>query len=290
MAYPKRFLEGKTAIITGASTGIGAAVARILADAGVNLVIAARTAERLEAVRDELIEQTGVRVISVPTDVGIASDNDRLIAATLAEFGGFEILVNNAGIDAYRPFHELPDEEIHHTFAVNLVGATLLTRRAIPHLLRNPWSHVVNMASTAGKFAPPYGAVYAASKAGLVSLTQSLRLEYRSGGLRASAICPGFTESGGIYDRLKGDVGRGTPWVIGSTTADAVARATLKAILHDTPEVIVNTPPVRPFLTAAVAFPRLGEWLFRKFASSFFRRIGRARRQGEPLRRRQRAA
>lgn len=290
MSLPKRFLNQKVAIVTGASAGIGARVARVLADAGVNLVLAARSVDRLNAVRDELIARTRVRVMTIPTDVSVPSSLQALVDGTLAEFGRIDILINNAGVDAFRHFHELDVEEIHRTIDVNLTGAILLSRLVIPHMRQQGWGHVVNIASTAGKYGPPHGAVYAATKAGLIALTQSLRLEYRETGVRASVICPGFTDDGGIYEEIKTDIGRGAPRAIGGTTLDAVARATLRAIRKDQPEVIVNTPPLRPFFVLAAMFPRMGEWLLRRVAGHFFRRIARARRSSETESRQNRAA
>jgi short-subunit dehydrogenase len=279
MSLPRNFLEGKTAIVTGASSGIGKHVARALADSGMNLAIAARRVDRLEAVRTELIEQTGVRVIAIPTDVADLAALQRLVSRTLDEFGQIDVLVNNAGVDAYRHLHELAPETVKSVVDVNLTAAIQLTQLVLPAMFEQGWGHIINMASTAGKHSPPYGAVYGATKAGLVALTQSLRVEYRSRGISASAICPGFTEEGGIYEQLKTDLGRGAPRAIGSTTVEKVARATVRAIRHDQPEPIVNNPPMRPFLVLTAMFPRFGEWLLRKFAGHYFRRIGRVRRE-----------
>jgi short-subunit dehydrogenase len=281
MSLPKKFLNQKVAVVTGASSGIGARVARALADTGVNLVLAARSADRLEQVRRELVEQTRVKAIAIPTDVSVPGTLQGLVDGAVAEFGGIDILVNNAGVDAFRNFHELEIDEIRSTVDVNLTGAMLLARLALPHMLQRGWGHIVNMASTAGKYGPPYGAAYGATKAGLIAFTQSLRIEYRNRGIGASAICPGFTDDGGIYEAIKADIGRGTPRVIGSTTVDAVARATIRAIRRDQPEVIVNHPPVRPFLVLTAMYPKLGEWLLRRFAGGFFRRIARARHAEE---------
>ncbi|MCA9052228.1 MAG: SDR family oxidoreductase [Planctomycetaceae bacterium] len=277
MSLPKCFLEQKIAIVTGASSGIGRAVARSLANAGVNVVLAARREETLLQVRDELIEQTGVKALAVPTDVSRLSELDRLVEEAIAEFGQIDILVNNAGVECFAHLHELPPEQIAQTVQVNLTGAIQLTNLVIPHMLPQRWGHVVNMSSTAGQYGPPYGAVYAATKAGLIAFTQSLRVEYRASGVRASAICPGFARDGGIYETIRAAVGKETPRLIGGTTADAVARATVRAIRKDQPEVIVNHPPVRPFVAAAKAFPRLGEYLVRKFALRYFRTIVRHR-------------
>lgn len=273
MSLPKCFLEGKVAIVTGASAGIGRCIARRLALAGVNAVLAARRSEPLAMARDELIEQTGVKVLAVPCDVGRLADLQRLVQCTLEAFGRLDIVVNNAGVETFAPFHALTPEQLQSAVQTNLTGALQLTRLAVPVMQSQGWGHVINLSSTAGKYGPPYAAAYAATKAGLIAFTQSLRVEYRSTGIHATAICPGFTLDGGIYERLRAALGRDTPRLIGGTDADRVARAVLRAIRKDQPEVIVNSPPQRPFFALYAAFPRLGEYLFRKFAARYFRRI-----------------
>ena len=123
--------------------------------------------------------------------------------------------------------------------------------------------HIVNMASTAGKYGPAFGGAYGASKAGLIAFTQSLRGELYKSGVSASAICPGFATEGGIYEVIKQRTGRGTPWYLGSTSADAVARAVVKSIRGDRPELIVNFPALRPVFVLCQAVPRIGEWIVR---------------------------
>ena len=277
MSLPKCFLEGKVAIVTGASAGIGAHLAVALANAGVNLVLAARSRNGLETLQKQIVEQTGVKVLVVQTDVASMADQARLVDETLREFGRIDILVNNAGREAFRSLHALSIDEIARTIQVNLTGALQLTRLVIPHMLPSGWGHIVNMSSTAGKFGPPHAGVYAATKAGLIAFTQSLRTEYRRQGIRATAVCPGFTDAGGIYDRIRADLGHDPPRFIGQTTADRVARATIRAIRKDQPEVIVNSPPLRPFFTLAACLPSLGEWLVRKFAGRYFRRLAELR-------------
>jgi short-subunit dehydrogenase len=273
MSLPKCFLEDKVAIVTGASAGIGRRVALRLALAGVNVVLAARRTIELEAARREIVELTGVRAIAVPTDVADLSELERLASAAVDEFGRIDILVNNAGVETFRHLHEISPHEITRAVQVNLTGAIVLSRWVVPHMQRQGWGHIVNMASTAGKYAPPFAAPYAATKAGLIALSQSLRAEYRPWGIRATAVCPGFARDGGIYERIREALGSDTPRVIGGTTADAVARAVLRAIRKDQPEVIVNWPPHRLFFAVSALAPRLGEYLFRKFAARYFRRI-----------------
>ena len=268
-----RDLKGRNAIVTGASAGLGVHVARALAHEGMNLVLAARTVEALEGVALEL-RGLGVKAIAVPTDVSDESQLQRLVERAMAEFGSIDVLVNNAGIEAFRSFHELDPTDIRRTIDVNLTATLLLTRYILPHMVQAGRGHIVNMASTAGKYGPAYGAAYGATKAGMIAFTQSLRGEYHGTGISASAICPGFTRDGGIYEVIKQRIGRGTPWWLGSTTAEAVARAVMKAIKRDQPDLIVNFPGLRPVFTICQAFPRIGEWIVRQTTTRFLKRAG----------------
>jgi short-subunit dehydrogenase len=270
-------LRGATAVVTGASAGIGLAVARRLARKGANLVIAARRPEKLEDTAASL-RGLGVKVLAVPTDVGRRDDLDRLVEAALRELQTIDVLVNNAGIEAFCHFADLPAERIEETIRVNLTSAVMLTRLVVPHMLAAGRGHVVNMSSTAGKLGPPFGAVYATTKAGLIAFTQSLRSEYRNRGVSASVICPGFADEGGIYDRMKAESGRHSPPLVGSTTADRVARAVIKAVEKDHPEIIVNSPPVRPIAVLMQMFPSLGASVVRAASVRFLKRVADSHR------------
>ena len=127
-------IRGSTALITGASAGIGLAVARRLAAAGANLVIAARHPERLEEAAAGL-RATGVKVLAVPTDVGQGNDLVRLVESAISERGTIDILVNNAGIESFSHYEELAPKRIEETIRVNLTSALLLTRLVVPHML-----------------------------------------------------------------------------------------------------------------------------------------------------------
>ena len=224
MSNPRIELRGSTALVTGASAGIGLAVARRLARAGANLVLAARRPEPLESAAASL-RASGVKAIAVPTDVARLDALEALVDRAIREFGTIDVLVNNAGVEAFCPYEELSLDRIADTIAINLTSALLLTRLVIPHMLKAGRGHVVNMASTAGKFGPAFGATYGTTKAGLINFTQALRAEYRGRGISASAICPGFTEQGGIYDRMREQSGRRSPFFVGSTTVERVAEA-----------------------------------------------------------------
>jgi short-subunit dehydrogenase len=265
MPHRRRFvLRGCTALVTGASAGIGLAVACRLASAGANLVIAARQMDKLETSAG-LLRAAGVKVLAVPTDVGKRDDLERLVDSALREFGTIDVLVNNAGVEAFCHYEDLTLERIEETLRVNLTSALWLTRLVVPH--------VVNMSSTAGKFGPAFGGLYGATKAGLITFTQAFRAEYRGRGISASVICPGFTEEGGIYDRMKAHSGRRSPALVGSTTADRVSRAVVRAIEKDVPEIIVNWPPMRPLTVFAQMFPSLGAMLVRAATVRFLKRV-----------------
>jgi len=265
-------LRGSTVLVTGGSAGIGLAVARRLARAGANLVLAARRREPLESAAASL-RASGVKAIAVPTDVARLEALEALVDRAICEFGKIDVLVNNAGVEAFCPYEELPLDRIADTIAINLTSALLLTRLVIPHMLTARRGHVVNMASTAGKFGPAFGAAYGTTKAGLINFTQALRAEYHGHGVSASAICPGFTEQGGIYDRMREQSGRRSPLFVGSTTVDRVAEAVVRAIERDKAELIVNWPPQRPLSAFVALFPTLGGALVRLASVRFLRRV-----------------
>jgi short-subunit dehydrogenase len=269
-------LSGRNVLITGGSAGIGLAVARSLARAGMHVALAARSREPLERAAAEL-RAMGVTVIAIPTDVTDVRQLPSLVDDVLCELGGIDVLVNNAGIETYRDFHQLELADIEQTIQLNLTAALQLTRLVIPHMLKMRRGHVVNMSSTAGKHGPPFGAAYGASKAGLIAFTQTLRTEYHGSGVSSSAICPGFAHDGGMYERMKSDTGTTTPWYLGATTAEAVGHAVVKAIQRDLAEVIVNTPPLRPAFVLAQIAPKLGSWLVRLATRHFLKKVVRTR-------------
>jgi short-subunit dehydrogenase len=279
MAKSQRIqLRGSTALVTGASAGIGLAIAQRLAQSGANLVLAARRPGPLEEAAASL-RPLRIKAIVVPTDVSQLAALEALVARAMGELGKIDVLVNNAGIEAFSHYDALPPEQIAETVATNLTSALLLTRLVVPHMLKAGRGHIVNVASTAGKYGIPFGAAYGTTKAGLINFTQALRAEYRGRGVSASVICPGFTEQGGIYDRMREQSGRGSPFLIGTTTTDRVAAAVVRAIERDKAELIVNWPPMRPIMSFAAAFPTLGGTLIRLASFRFLKRVAQANRE-----------
>ncbi|MCA9034885.1 MAG: SDR family oxidoreductase [Planctomycetaceae bacterium] len=261
----------RVAIVTGASAGIGRVIGQRLASQNFTVVLAARSEEKLRSLRSEL-QSKGQHCEYVVTDVSDPNDLERLVTRTLEQFGRIDVLVNNAGIDCFSEFAKVSTEQILETIEINLTGTILLTRLVLPHMQQRQSGSIINMASTAGKHGPAYGAVYAATKAGLVGFTQGLRGELKSTGVNVTAICPGFTRDGGIYDRIVAATSKRTSPLMGSTTADKVADAVLNAIKNGQPEIIVNWPPMRPIFALREMFPRLGEYLILAASRRFLRR------------------
>jgi NADP-dependent 3-hydroxy acid dehydrogenase YdfG len=174
-------LEGRTALITGASRGIGAAIATRLHEAGVHLGLASRSGDDL-GIAD---------AVARPCDVRDAASLRAMAAATAERFGGIDILVVNAGVGAYGPILETPDEHIEEMIEVNVKGAIHAVRAALPHLIRSDAADLVMVASEAGRRGLPNEAVYCASKFAQVGLTAALDHELREQGVRCTNVCPG---------------------------------------------------------------------------------------------------
>lgn len=258
-----RELKGKTAVVTGASRGLGPFIARALGDRGMNLVLAARSREGLESLAAEL-RSRGVRAAVVPCDVADAAARDALVREAEAAFGGVHVLVNNAGIESTFAYHRLPPGEIERVIEVNLIAPMLLTHQVLPGMLARREGHIVNIASLAGKQGPPYNEPYAASKAGLIGFTQSLRAEYRGAGVSASVVCPGFVREAGMFADARSRVPREPSRLLGTTTPHAVASAVVRCIERDLPEALVNPGPTRLLMAILALAPSFGEWFARR--------------------------
>jgi NADP-dependent 3-hydroxy acid dehydrogenase YdfG len=174
-------LEGKVALVTGASRGIGAAVARSLAAEGVRLALASRSGDDLGL--DEAVAR--------PCDVRRPDDLEALAAEAVERFGGIDILVANAGVGAYGPFLDLPADQLEEMIDVNVKGTLYAVRATLPHLLKSDAADIVTLASEAGRRGLPLEAVYCASKFAQVGFTRALDHELREHGVRCSNVCPG---------------------------------------------------------------------------------------------------
>jgi len=192
---PERFdglfrLDGRTAIVTGGSRGIGRAIAETFALAGARVVIASRKAEAC-AETAEAIRAAGGDALAVPTHEGELDQLERLVATTASHYGGVDILVNNAANALALPFGQVTPEAWEKSLGTNLRGPVFLTQYALPHLIASPHAAVVNVASAGAFLFSAFIHMYAAAKAGLLSYTRSLAAELAPHGIRVNAIAPG---------------------------------------------------------------------------------------------------
>jgi short-subunit dehydrogenase len=269
-------LRGRTALVTGATGGIGGQIARRLAGEGMNLALSGRREEVLAKLVAELGEQ-GIKVQAVPADLADLGQVDPLIERSEAAVGEIDLLVNNAGSEITSAFTEISREELTSMVDLNLTAPMLLAHRVVPGMLARGRGHVVFISSLAGKIGPAYSEPYGATKAGLIGLTQSLRAEYRGGPVGFSAVCPGFTAGEGMYQRMT-EEGVKSNRILGETTLEKVADAVVDAVRRDRPEVIESGSPVRPLLALGQIFPRLSEYLLERFGATAMFRAAAERR------------
>jgi NAD(P)-dependent dehydrogenase (short-subunit alcohol dehydrogenase family) len=206
----ERKLEGRAALITGASRGIGRAIARGYAREGAAVAVTARSVADLESVVEE-IRQGGGRAVAIPADLGDVAVPARVMQQVLESFGTIDILVNNAGIGSSsspRPVVDFDDAFWNKTLALNLTAPYLLTKAVLPVLLAKKWGRIINIASINGKLPAIHGAAYTASKHGLLGLTRTLALEVAREGITVNAICPGPVHTEMNDRRLEYDAGR----------------------------------------------------------------------------------
>lgn len=270
-------LRGRTALVTGASGGIGRRIAHRLAREGANVVVSGRREEALAEAVGEL-NRLGVEAEAVAADLGDLSQVDPLIERSEAALGPIDVLVNNAGIETVGAFTTYSREQLTSAVDINLTAPLLLTHRVVPGMLERGRGHVVFVSSLAGKVGPAYAEPYGATKAGLIGLNQSLRAEYRHAPIGFSVVCPGFVAGGGMYQRWADTGIRSNP-LLGAAPIDKVAERVVDAIRDDRPETIVDSgAPIRPLLALAQISPRLSEWLVERIGGTeIFRRVAASR-------------
>lgn len=183
-------LEGKVALITGASRGIGLAIAHNLAAMGAKLGLCARDAGRLIAVAAGF-ERNGTPVLAVPADVSRPEDVLSLVQKIEQGLGNIEVLINNAGVGYFGPAHEASEANWDAVLDTNLKGVFLVSRAVAPGMIARRGGHIVNISSLAGKNSFAGGGIYCASKWGLMGLTACMAEDLRASGVRVSVVCPG---------------------------------------------------------------------------------------------------
>lgn len=231
------YFTGKVVLITGASRGIGRALAHAFAARGARLVLAARNQDQLNTVADECRSiNPHIEILIVPTDVTDEAQRENLVRAAIERFGQIDILVNNAGIRQGGALLEQSREAIRLHIEANLMSAVWLTYQVLPHMISRGQGYIVNIASAAGRHTEPYFIAYGVSKHGLIGFGEGLRREMAAKGIRALTVNPGFTgtemtsQIGPVYRRMG----------FAMIPPERIARRTLEGILLRKPEVNIG--------------------------------------------------
>jgi short-subunit dehydrogenase len=251
-------------IITGASSGIGAAAARRFARDGLCLTLAARRVDRLQGIAGD-VEKLGGEALSVQTDVTDRADINRMVQSTLDRWGRVDVLLNNAGLSFDEPLADLEPDKIRAEVQVNLIAVIECAQAVLPVMLRQKSGHIINVASIEGLIATPGSSVYCATKFGVFGFSDALRRQLRGTGIHVSAFCPGYTPSE-LTPRLKAIV-EGRPDAIhhpGLMPTEYVADQIARLARH--PRRLVILPRSWSVLVlVAFLFPGVADKLVSKF-------------------------
>ena len=248
-------LKGAVAVVTGASSGIGEAVAVGLAQRGAKVVLAARRKDRLDELADR-IERAGGTALAIRCDVTDREQLASLPTVVKEAFGPCDVLVNNAGVPGGGTFANLSYQQIEDIVEVNVLGVMYGTRAFLPGMLKRHHGHIVNVASLAGRFATPGAAVYGASKHAVVAFSESLFYEVEDQGVLVTAVNPGFVKTEGFPL-----VGMDPRMIL---TMDKVAGAVVRVVRDDIAPELSVPRYVSPLQAFRVLTPPLYRWGMRK--------------------------
>ena len=187
-------LSGKVAIVTGAASGIGRAIAEALASSGAAVCVSDVNEGGAQEVVAQM-ERRGARGLACRTDVRDRAQVQATVGQTVRAFGRLDILVNNAGLQFIAPVQEFPEEQWDRLVGVMLTGTFLCTKHSLPHMVANRWGRVVSMSSIHGLVASPFKSAYVSAKHGIIGFTRTLALEVAEHGITANAICPGWVRT-----------------------------------------------------------------------------------------------
>lgn len=256
--------QDRVVILTGATEGIGLATARVLAQAGCRLVLAARNGDKLNALAGEL-KAGNRRAIAVPTDMGDTTQAAALVQVTVETFGRLDVVINNAAIGVRDEVANLDEAEARRVMDVNYFGPVALIQAAIPHLKANPdGGLIINISSIVGRRAMPGIAGYCASKAALEKMAESLRVELKRDNIRVSTVYPGVTATRFNDNSLGNDpLGRGRR---SGVPPQRVAQTILDTLRHERRDLFITLFD-RTFVTASALWPWLMDRLLTRYKS-----------------------
>jgi short-subunit dehydrogenase len=261
-------MKHRVAVVTGASSGIGASLAVLLSREPIIVVAAARRMERLRELSSRIRDEGGT-CLPMRCDVTKREEAERLIETAVREYGRLDVLVNNAGRGHFSSIEETTDEMIAHMFAVNVYSLWYTTRPALRQMKRQGSGHIINVASMAGKLGFPFNGAYVAAKHACVGFTYALRSELTGTGIYASVVCPSsvltdwassteggpmrelFSKSGPVAKKIAAERGITLPGIEGVKSPDAVAEQILECIRHPVPEVFTHSGSKEMVMRAA---------------------------------------
>jgi 3-oxoacyl-[acyl-carrier protein] reductase len=251
-------LTGKVAVITGASSGIGASLAIRLAREGCSVVLGARRMHKLQEVAGHA-KAAGGKALPIRCDITVPNEAESLIQSAIEQFHRLDILVNNAGRGHFSSVEDTEDAVIESIFSLNVFALWYTTRPALRQMKKQGTGHIINIASIAGKLGFPYNSAYVAAKHACVGFTYALRLELAETGIHASAVCPGgvetewalvtegrpmapmFSEASPVIQKIALERGIDLPTIEGPLSPDVVSERILTCIRHPVPELFTHS-------------------------------------------------
>jgi short-subunit dehydrogenase len=257
-------LAGKIVVVTGASMGIGEAIAKTFADQGASVVMLSRDAGRVEAARGRVGH--GERTVAMACDVRHREDVERAIGLTLHHFQRIDVWVNNAGHGLLDSVAQMDMAACREMFDTNLFGAVAAMQAVIPAMRQQGGGTIINISSVAGHIPMPFHAAYSATKFALNAMGKAARVELKKDGIHVLTVCPGYVRTPFSENAVRGnELKRVRPKSVKGITAERVARATLRGYLKRKREVIVPWTMYVP-LRIYQLFPAVVEWAMGRMA------------------------
>src|SRR5208282_5206523 len=257
-------LPGKVVVITGASMGIGEAIAKIFADGGASVVLLSRDAERAEAARERIGHAE--RTLALACDVRNREEIDRVVGLTLHHFQRIDVWINNAGHGILDSVTNVDMAACRETFETNFFGALEAMQAVIPVMKQQGSGAIINISSVAGHIPLPFHAVYSATKFAMNAIGKGARIELKSSGINVLTVCPGYVRTDFGANALKGKEQKQVrPARVRGVTAERVARAVLRGYLKQKREVVVPWW-MHPMIKLYQLFPGIVEWSMVKIA------------------------
>ncbi len=257
-------LSGKVVVVTGASMGIGEAIAKIFADHGACVAILSRDAARAEAARHRIGHSE--YTLALACDVRHREQIDQVIALTMSRFGRIDVWVNNAGHGIVDSVAQVDMSLARETFDTNFFGALAAMQAVIPIMRQQGCGAIINISSVAGHIPVPFLALYSATKFALNAVSKAARVELQSAGIHVTTVCPGYVRTAFGANALHGNEQKQVrPTSVRGITAERVARAVLSGYRKNKREVIVPWT-MHPMVKLYQLFPGLVEWFMRRMA------------------------